>query len=378
MQPRFPVPEYVRTLVPYVPGKPIEETRREFRLKRVIKLASNENPRGPSPRAIHAMRTGVRQLHRYPDAGAVALRTALTRFTGRKAEEVVVGNGSNELIEFLIRAFCVPGDAIVTSRAAFIAYRICAQIQGVRTLEAPLDAQLRFDLGAMLDLVKRDARARIVFLPNPNNPTGTWVGKREIDRFLKELARIRGGRTLVVFDHAYGEYVSAPELPDPAQWVGKLAQVVVLRTFSKVYGLAGLRVGYALAHPEVTRALEKVRQPFNINALALLAAEAALGDREFVRQSVRANAQGMAFWRERLDALGIPHLPSQGNFVLADVRRGLGRLGGEVYQDALRKGVIFRPVSNYGLPDHLRISVGTAVENRIAARVLAELRGARR
>ncbi len=368
----FSVPEYIRNLAPYIPGKPIEETQREFKLKRVIKLASNENPLGPSPKALQALRLGMRELHRYPDSSAYHLKKALVRYLGVEPGSILVGNGSNDVIDMLIRTYCVPGEAIVTSQAAFLAYRICAQVQGVETLEAPLTSDLRFDLPAIARLVRENSRARIVFIPNPNNPTGTYVTTAELQEFLKEISRIRNGSTLVALDYAYWEYVTAKDLPDPMELFRSFPNVVVLRTFSKIYGLAGLRVGYGVARPGIVAMMEKIRQPFNLNSMALAAAEAALSDRAFVTKSRRANSQGMKFWEKTRSGLGIPFWPSQGNFILIDAWAVYGRSGGELYQACLRRGAIFRPVANYGLPHALRISIGTEAENRFAAKVLAQ------
>lgn len=369
------VPDYIRDLVPYLPGKPIEETRRELGIKRVVKLASNENPLGPSPRAIRAVERLLQDSHRYPDGGAFRLKQALSRFHGLSPRHFLVGNGSNEIIDFLVRTYCLPGDAIVTSQAAFIAYRLCAQIHGVRTLEAPLADGLRFDLGGILDRVRRDERARVVFIANPNNPTGTYVTRNELGDFLASLQKVRGGSVLVALDYAYWEYVTADDLPDPLELARRFQNVLVLRTFSKVHGLAGLRIGYGISAPEIIQTLEKVRQPFNVSSLAMAAAEAALADTGFVRTSVKLNGQGLRFWEETLERMGVPFWRSQGNFILADVQSGLGRSGPEVYQACLRRGVILRPVANYGLPGALRISVGTVAENEFAARVLAEEHG---
>jgi histidinol-phosphate aminotransferase len=372
-----PVPEYIRSLAPYVPGKPIEETQREFKLKRVIKLASNENPLGASPAALKAIRKALPELHRYPDGAAYHLKKALSRHLSVGTDALIIGNGSNEVIDMLIRTFCVQGDAIATSKAAFIAYRICAQVHGVGTLEAPMTPDLRFDLPAIARLARDYDRVRLAFVANPNNPTGTHASGDELRSFLREMSRIRGGSVLVALDYAYWEYVTARDLPDPMALAREFPNVIVLRTFSKIHGLAGLRAGYGVAHPEVISMIEKVRQPFNLNSLALSAAEAALGDRAFVARARKLNQQGLKFWEATLTRLGIPYWPSQGNFILCDVSRGLGKRGGDVYLSCLKKGVIFRPVANYGLMNALRISMGTMEENRIAARALAtELPGA--
>jgi histidinol-phosphate aminotransferase len=226
----------------------------------------------------------------------------------------------------------------------------------------------------MARLVRENSRVKLVFIANPNNPTGTYVTRTEIEAFLKEVRSIRGGSVLVVLDYAYWEYVTAKDLPDPMDLLDAHPNVFVLRTFSKIYGLAGLRVGYGVGQVEVIQSLEKVRQPFNLNALALVGAEAALSDREFVKRSRRVNQTGLKFWETELKKLKIPYWGSQGNFILVDVSRGFGKRGGDVYESCLRRGVIFRPVANYGLIHALRISIGTEAENSIALRALREER----
>lgn len=367
------VPKYIESMVPYVPGKPIEETQREFNIKKVVKLASNENPLGPSPKAILAARKALKETHRYPDGSAYSLKQILASQLDVAPSQIIVGQGSNEIIDLLIRTYCQPGDAIITSQAAFVAYRLCAQISGVRTLEAPLTSDLRFDLPAMLKLLKGDDRARLLFVANPNNPTGTYVTTDELRSFLRGVRDVRDGEALVVLDYAYWEYVTARDLPDAIDLLREFPEVVVLRTFSKIHGLAGFRIGYGVATESVIREVEKVRQPFNINSLGLAAAEAALQDEAFVARSRKMNRQGMEFWEKALKKLSIPFWKSQGNFLLADVQEGLGESGPEVYQACLRKGVIFRPVANYGMSHALRISVGLPSENAFAARVLREL-----
>jgi histidinol-phosphate aminotransferase len=367
------VPEYIRKLVPYVPGKPIEETQREFNLRRVIKLASNENPLGPSPKALLAARECMRDLHRYPDASAYELKHALAAHLNVAPQSIVLGNGSNEIIDFLIRTYCIPGDSIVTCQAAFVAYKICAQIHGVNTVEVPLDAELRFSSAEMVRTVEKNPRARVVFIANPNNPTGTYVTTQEMKVLLDRLSKIRGGSVLIALDYAYWEYVTAKDLPDPMELLRQYPNVVVMRTFSKVYGMAGMRIGYGVAAPEIISHLEKVRQPFNMNSISLAGAVAALSDKAFVKKARMLNAQGMKFWEKELKALGIPFWKSQGNFILADVQKATGMSGAEAYQACLRKGVIFRPVTNYGLAHALRISIGTMAENRAGIRALKTL-----
>lgn len=365
-------PEYIRNLAPYVPGKPIEETQREFKIKRVVKLASNENPLGPSPKALKLLRKKILDLHRYPDASAYHLKLALADHLALSTNQIIIGNGSNEVIDMLVRAYCVPGDSIVTSKAAFLAYRICAQIQGVHTLETALTPDLRTDLKDMVAAIRANDRAKMVFLANPNNPTGTYNTAAEMRAFLKEMAKIRDGSVLVVLDYAYWEYVTAKDLPDPLALLRDYPNMMILRTFSKIHGLAGLRVGYGIAPKEIVGMVEKVRQPFNLNAPALAGAVEALKDRAHQKRSKKVNEAGMEFWTKELDRMGIPHWPSQGNFILIDCSKGLGKRGGDVYENCLRRGVIFRPVSNYGLMHALRISIGTKTENQVALRALAE------
>lgn len=366
----YSIPEYIRNLAPYVPGKPIEETQREFGLKKVYKLASNENPMGPSPRATRFIREQLGELHRYPDASGFLLKEALGKHLKVKPEELILGNGSNEVIDFLIRTYCVAGDTIATPKLSFVAYKICAQIHGVRNVEGELTDDLRADLVSLLHKIKSEEKIKIVFIANPNNPTGTYNTTAEIKSFLKDVSQVRGGSVLVVLDYAYWEYVTAKDLPDPHVLQKEFKNVVVLRTFSKVYGLAGLRVGYGVGDPTLLSALEKVRMPFNLNSLALCGAVEALKDQEFVKRAVKTNKEGLLLWEKSLDKMKVPYWPSQGNFILIDAKKGFGRSGVELFQSCLKRGVIFRPVANYGLHDALRISIGSSVENRIAIRTL--------
>ncbi len=366
-------PEYLRALKPYVPGKPIEETQREFGVKKVVKLASNENPLGISPKALLAIKRVLKDLHRYPDASAFHLKKALAKRLKATPEQIVLGNGSNEVIEFLFRALCRPGDQMVTSEAAFIAYGICAQIQGVQTLKAPMAAGLKFDLQAMAKLCRDNARVKLAFIANPNNPTGTYVPRAELVAFLEDLKRIPGRSVVPVLDDAYGEYVTARDFPDSAEIARQFPEVVVLRTFSKIYGMAGLRLGYGFARPEIAAMLDRIRQPFNFNSLALEAARAALDDTSFVKRSVALNQKGLALWNKELRAMGVAQkdiIPTQGNFLLLRTWDRFGVGGGELSASCLKEGLILRPLANYGLHEYLRISIGTEAENRFALKVL--------
>ena len=371
------IPDYIQNLVPYAPGKPIEETQREFGLKKVVKLASNENPLGPSPRAVSAVSRALRESHRYPDGSAFKLKQKLADELEVDPAEIVAGSGSNENIDFLIRAYCRAGDRILHPRYSFVAYRICAQVHGVETVETPVNpSDFSVDVGQLI-AASADPRVKLVFVANPNNPTGTWLIESDIVRLIEGVREKRGDGVLIVLDYAYWEYVTDARIPDPVKLMRKYPlNVVVLKTFSKVYGLGGIRVGYSLAAREISQTLEKIRQPFNVNSLALAAGEAALGDRAFVRKSRTVNADGLKFWSQALDKREIGYIPSQGNFLLVNAREGWKMSGPELFQACLRKGLILRPVANYGLPDWIRVSVGTAAENRFAVKVLDGLRGA--
>ena len=367
-------PSYIQQLKPYIAGKPIEETQREYGVKRVIKLASNENPLGPSPKAVLAMKKAMKELQLYPDASGFHLRHALAKLEGVSFEEIVLGNGSNEVIELLIRTFCVPGDFMVASDGVFAAYPISARIQGVDTLFTRMTQDFRFDLSAMLQLIRKEPRVKLVALPNPNNPTGTYVTESELTAFLAEVEKVRNGSVHVILDYAYWEYVTAKDLPDPIPLYRRFSNVSVLKTFSKIFGLGGLRVGYGVIHTDLTKMVQKVRMPFNVSSLGLVGAEAALRDKAFVRKSLQVNRAGMKRMKAVYDRLGVPYLPSQGNFYLINCRQGFGLSGPEVFEACLRMGVIFRPVANYGMPDWLRVTVGTETQNRTAIKAFETLK----
>jgi len=350
---RLLVPEWIRTLTPYPPGMPIEELERELGIRDSIKLASNENPLGQSPRAIEAIVRALPQLHRYPDGSAFYLKRRLAERHGVSPDEIIVGNGSNELIELVVRTFLRPRDEAVMADQAFVVYRMVVQAVAATPKIVPL-RHFTHDLEAMAEAVT--PRTRIVFLANPNNPTGTIFRRSAWETFLRALA---GRQLLVVADDAYAEFATDPEYPDTiACRDAASVPIVSLRTFSKLYGLAGLRVGYAVAPVEVIDAFGRVRQPFNVNALALVAAQAALDDHEDVARTLAVTHEGMAYLTAEFDRLGLPWVPSNANFVLVRVGHG-----GRVYDQLLRRGVITRPMDGYGLPDHLRVSVGLPDEN---------------
>jgi histidinol-phosphate aminotransferase len=352
MDPKDLVPEWIRTLAPYPPGMPIEELERELGIRDSIKLASNENPLGPSPKALAAIAAALGDLHRYPDGSAFYLKRRLATRLGVAAEELILGNGSNEIIELVVRTFLRPGDEAVMADQAFVIYRLVVQAAGGTPRIVPL-RDFTHDLDAIAAAI--GPRTRLVFLANPNNPTGTIFRRAAWDAFLRRVP----AHTIVVADDAYAEYVEDPEYPDTIRSRGDgSVAVVTLRTFSKLYGLAGLRVGYGVSSAAVIDAIGRVRQPFNVNALALVGALAALDDEEHVRRTLAANREGMAVLVAAFRDLGLEHVPSAANFVL--VRVGAA---GRVYQALLRRGVIVRPMDVYGFPEHLRVTVGTPAEN---------------
>lgn len=358
----------VRTLKPYVPGKPIEELERELGITDSIKLASNENPLGPGPRARAALAAAVANVGLYPDGGGHDLRSRIARRHGVDPGQVTLGNGSNDVLVLLAEAFLTAGVEAAYSEFAFAVYPIAVQASGATARIAaarPADVAqpLGHDPAALLAAIGR--KTRLLFLANPNNPTGTWLGESELETLLRAVPT----EVIVVLDEAYHEYSAAQGVPDGTRWLARHPNLVVTRTFSKAYGLAGLRVGYALSHPDLADILNRVRQPFNVSVPALAAAAAALEDGEHLEKTLALNREGVDRLRAGLARLGLRVPASAGNFVLAD----LGRPAAGINEFLLRAGVIARPVGNYGLPNHLRISTGTATQNE---RLLAAMEAA--
>ena len=351
---------HVRDLIAYEPGKPVEELAREMGIApdRIIKLASNENPLGPSPRAVEAMRAALDRAHFYPDGGGWALRGAIAGKLGVERENVVLGNGSNELIEFAGHAFLKPGDEIVTARHAFAVYPLMAQLFGATAVEVE-DPGFTHDLPAMLAAIT--PRTRQVFIANPNNPTGTMVGQDAIDHFMDHVP----GHVLVVFDEAYHEFLDDP--PDVLRYVREGRNVLVMRTFSKIQGLANLRIGYGVAPREIAGLLQKTRQPFNANGIAQAGAVAGLQDVEHMRRTRELTHEGRDFFESTFREAGLTYVPSSANFVLVNVGDG-----DEVFSALLREGIIVRSMRSYKLPEWIRVSVGTMDQNR---RFVETLRG---
>ncbi len=360
------VPPHVASLTPYVPGKPIEEVEREFGVTNVAKLASNENALGPSPLALAAAREAAAKMNLYPDGSAFHLRNALAAKLGVEPREVFVGNGSNELIELLVRTFVLDGEEVLTSAQSFIAYKLAAQAHGRTLVEAPLKARFHYDLDALRKLLSR--RTKVVFLANPDNPTGTWFTEQELLPFLDAVPK----DTLVVLDEAYVEFVDGPGFQDALALRRKYPNLVVLRTFSKIYGLAGLRLGYGLARPDVVEYVDRVRAPFNVNVVAQAAGVAALSDVEHVERTRALVREERPFLAEGLKQVGAVVVPSQGNFVLADFP---GRPGKELFEALLREAVVVRPLGGYGFPTAQRITVGLRAENEKCLAALAKVLG---
>lgn len=359
----------VRGLTPYQPGKPIEELERELGLSHIVKLASNESPLGPSPKARAMVQVCLDELSRYPDGGGTDLRGALAERHGVPGACITLGNGSNDVLELIARLFVSREHDVVFSEHAFAVYPLVTRAIGARAV-ATRAREWGHDLDAMADAIGEDTR--LVFIANPNNPTGTWNDAESLEGFLDKVP----DRVIVVIDQAYAEYVDAPGYADCIPWLSRYGNLIVTRTFSKAYGLAALRVGYSVSSPEIGELLNRVRQPFNVNSLALAAAVAALEDDEHLARSVAVNEEGMQQLRAGFDAMGIGYIPSVGNFLCFEVPRSAGDAG-RVYTDLLHEGVIVRPVGGYGLPGHLRVTAGLEDENSLFLQALARVIDAR-
>jgi len=353
MDPCELAPSHIRSIAPYQPGKPISELAREMGLKQggIVKLASNENPRGIGPRTRSAIDAALAEVARYPDGNGHDLKLALSKRYGLDMGSIVLGNGSNDVLELVSLAFLGQGRSAVYAQHCFAVYPLATQARGARGIQVPAK-NWGHDLAAMAAAV--EAETSVLWIANPNNPTGTIVRPEELEAFLRKVPE----RVIVVVDEAYNEYLPPDLKAETVKWLKRHPNLIVSRTFSKAYGLAGLRVGYALAHPSVAEVLNRVRQPFNVNSLALAAAAAALDDMEFVACSYAENLSGLRQIEQGARALGIEWIPSHGNFITLRVGKA-----NEVYRRLLRRGVIVRPVAGYQLPEHLRVTVGTPQEN---------------
>jgi histidinol-phosphate aminotransferase len=358
----------IARIAPYEPGKPIEELERELGHAwgpgGAIKLASNENPYGPSPRGVAAAQASLATANLYPDGGSFALRQKLATRLGVDAAQILVGAGSNEIIDLLVQTFCAEGDEVVAPQYSFIAYKLAAEKNRRAFREAPTEKSLAYDVDAVLSAIT--PRTKILFFANPNNPTGAYLPRAHFERLVDELPP----RVLFVADEAYFEYASAADYPDARQYLKRRPRMAALRTFSKIYGLAGLRVGYMVASAELNDFVHRIRLPFNVSSTAQAAAQAALDDDAHVTRAREGNGGELPRLSQALRALGLDVLPSQTNFVLADFGARDGR---QLYVALLHKGVIVRPMNGYGLPHHLRITVGTRDENARLIKAVEEV-----
>jgi histidinol-phosphate aminotransferase len=357
------VPQYIETLKPYVPGKPIEETEREYGIGDVVKLASNENPLGPSPLALAAMREALASVHLYPDDTSFSVVQPLARKLGFPPEQVFVGAGSSEIIELLIRTFILPDDQAVICQGSFILYKVALQGHGRSYVEVPMRPGLGCDLEATAEAIT--PRTRMVFLANPDNPTGTAVGRAQLDAFLANVPE----DVFVVHDEAYYEYCDLPDYPNGLEYARRHPNFIVLRTFAKAYGLAGMRVGYGVMHERLVSYLHRSRRPFHLASAAQVAAAAALEDTEHVRRTVELTRKGLRYLEVELANLGLEVPRSYANFVFADFNRPAQ----PIYEALLRKGLITRPLAGYGFPNALRISVGLMPQNEKLVAALREI-----
>lgn len=350
----------IQALKPYEPGKPIDELERELGITDIIKLASNESPLGPSPKGLRAAQEALLDLHRYPDGSGHRLKAALAKKLGVNSKQVTLGNGSNDVLDLIVRCWLSPGDELIFSQYGFAVYPIAALSCNAKPVVVPAK-NYGHDLDAMLAAITENTR--IICIANPNNPTGTWLSAEAIDSFLAQVPK----HILVVLDEAYFEYVEESDYPDGLARLPKYPNVIVARTFSKMYGLSGLRVGYAVSSLEIAEVLNRVRQPFNCNSIALAAAEAALEDHEYLAESLRINREGLQQVNAGLAELGLETIPSVTNFVAFDC----GQPAAGVFEALLAEGVITRPLAGYQMPNHLRVSIGLPEENQ---RFLAALK----
>jgi histidinol-phosphate aminotransferase len=354
----------IRSLTPYQTGKPIDELQRELGLTQISKLASNENPMGCSFDVVNACQAVLEDMARYPDGAGFALKKSISSHFSLDEKGLVLGNGSNDVLELIGRTFAGAGDEVIFSQYAFAVYAITTQAIGATAVVVPAK-DYAHDLAAMAAAITD--KTKLIYLANPNNPTGSCFGQVEWDAFMEKVPK----RVMVVLDEAYTEYVSLADYADGLKELSKYDNLIVTRTFSKAYGLAGFRLGFAACAPEVAAYINRVRQPFNVNSLAMVAGIAALGDQEFVRESVAVNRKGMRIWQQALSVLGLSYIPSQGNFLCVDMEQPAQPL----YEALLRQGVIVRPVGAYGLPNHLRISMGTDEENMHGIEALTQVLG---
>ncbi len=357
-------PAYIRAIAPYQPGKPISELERELGLTGIIKLASNENPLGCSPHAVTAMHEAIKTIALYPDGNGFELKDALAKRYRVAHNQVVLGNGSNDMLELTARAFLSPGDKAVYSDHAFAVYPLATQAVGATGVSVPA-INFGHDLEAMRNAAVEQG-AKLIFIANPNNPTGTYLSGDALHKFLRALP----ANILVLLDEAYNEYLPVECRYDSVSWLREFPNLIISRTFSKAYGLAGARVGYALANAQVADMVNRVRQPFNVNSVAQAAAVAALQDEDFVRQTFELNQRGMKQITQGLSKLGLEYIPSFGNFVSFKIKDAA-----RIYRRLLESGVIVRPIASYDMPEYLRVSIGLETENQKFLSALQQILG---
>jgi len=350
--PQVSIPPYILEIKPYVPGKPIEEVKRELGLKKIIKLASNENPLGPSSKAIQAIKEYANKVNLYPDGGGWRLRKVLSEKLELERENIILGNGSDEIVSLITRVFLREGEEVIVGDPSFLMYSIDAQLSGGRVISVSLK-DFKLDLKRMKEVIT--SRTKLIFIDNPNNPTGTIVKEDEVKDFLDKLPP----HILVIFDEAYYEYVDDPGYPQTLDFIKEGRNVIVLRTFSKIYGLAGLRVGYGIAKKEIVAVLNRVRSPFNVNSLAQVAALASLEDEDQVKRSRKLIEKEKEFLYFHLRELGLSFIPTQANFILIKI----GKRAGKVEQALLKRGIIVRGMEGYNLSEYIRVTIGTRKQN---------------
>ena len=358
----IPVRKAILSIKPYVPGKPIAEVQREYGINNIVKMASNENPCGPSPKAVEAMVRAATGTNIYPDGNCYDLKQAVARRLGVSEENLVFGNGADEIIYLLIQAYINPGDEVIIPHPSFLTYTIAAQIMGADIIQVPL-RELTTDLATMADRIT--PKTRLVFVCNPNNPTGTIVTAELLASFLDRVAQ----QILVVIDEAYFEYVDSPDYPRTLNEIKRRSNVVILRTFSKIYALAGLRVGYGVMDQAVAGELNRIRPPFSINSLAQAAALASLSDEDYVRRGFELNLAGKKYIYAEVERLGLEYVPSQANFIIIKT----GKSSAQVFEDKLRLGMIIRPGHIFGLDGYIRVTTGTMEQNRKFIEVLEKV-----
>jgi len=359
----------IEAIHPYEPGKPIKEVQRELGLKQIVKLASNENPLGVSPLALKEMQRVLKDCFLYPEGGCHEVLHALAQDLKLPPEQIIFGNGSNEIIELVGRGFLSEGDEVISSESSFLVYPILTQASGGKYVSVPMTSDYRYDLKALAEAVT--PKTKIIFIANPNNPTGTYVRRREVERFLKRVPK----RVVVCFDEAYFDFVDAKDFPDILDLIrGGSTNVLLFRTFSKAYGLAGVRIGYACASAKLIGYLHKIRQPFNVNMVAQAAAKGAIQDKAFRKKTRDITFQGRKFLADTFDKLGLEHLPSQANFILVKVNQN----GRELCKSFLKKGIIVRAMDAYGFDDWIRVTIGLPKQNRLFIKRLVKFLGLKR